>query len=735
MPSTVRPRSPEPTTSGERSHKKPRAETTATALSSIQTPTPEQIKAYREKYVQASPFQYAAINGLLSDELLEGVVEESWRYGNRGEEGSHPGWGWEQKETDIYKIHQTPDLSSLDPEHLPEETLAALPLTTRLKNALYSQEFRDLVRQVTGCGPLSGKVKDLSAGLYTQGSHLLLHDDSISTRLISYILYLPSSPLDAPKADVELTPSADGKFLKGWDPKWGGALELFPVVDGKDVGPPDVKRCGKVDVKWGQIIFFEVQPGRSYHSVEEVIVGDGRQRLGVSGWFHRPCEGEEGYVPLDKEKTLKELSSLAQITAAPNVPFTPYTAEPPTGLKPSDLSFLSKFLSPSYLTVPTLEKLSGQFAEASEIVLHNFLHPELAAKLKAETEGSDKRDYPNNLIPAQDLGEGDGWIIQGPSSKHRFLNLTSTSTATPTIQAVHEELFPSPAFRAWLTVVSSLAPVGYRTEARRFRKGLDYTLANGEPHNGEARLDVSLGATWWADVPAGSDEEDNLVENGGWECYLAAPDEGEDPAVYQSAHAKKAAQLEDEGENNTANGGVEAVLNADEEDDHHKQVKVKPSSHKEQPGVHPIEAATATYSNGSSSNLHPQVHAHASNGHGDNKKNGAAGGPSISIGGQELEFDPDQFSPSDFDSDSEGEGGDDEDDDDDGPLLTQPVSFNKLMIVLRDPGVMKFVKYLGAGAGGSRWDVNGEWEVGMLEAAEGEAGEGEGEGVQVGEEA
>lgn len=25
-------------------------------------------------------------------------------YGVRGEEGSLPGWGWEQKETDIYKV-------------------------------------------------------------------------------------------------------------------------------------------------------------------------------------------------------------------------------------------------------------------------------------------------------------------------------------------------------------------------------------------------------------------------------------------------------------------------------------------------------------------------------------------------------------------------------------------------------------------------------------------------------
>ena len=72
--------------------------------------------------------------------------------------------------------------------------------------------------------------------------------------------------------------------MKGWDPKWGGSLELFPVENDEEVGLPGVKRVSKVDVSWGQIVFFEVKPGRSYHAVEEVIVGDGRQRLGVSGW-------------------------------------------------------------------------------------------------------------------------------------------------------------------------------------------------------------------------------------------------------------------------------------------------------------------------------------------------------------------------------------------------------------------------------------------------------------------
>ncbi|ORY27313.1 putative nucleus protein [Naematelia encephala] len=646
----------------------------------ITLPTGDELSAHREQYAQAVPYKYAAIGGLLSDELLEGVVEESRTYGPRGEEGSLPGWGWEQKETDIYKIQQTPDLSSLDPEHLPDETLASLPQLTKLKDALYSQEFRDFVRQVTGCGPLSGKKTDGSVGLYTEGSHLLLHDDSISTRLISYILYLPNSPADAPStSSASLTPSANGSFLKGWDPAWGGSLELYPVESGEDVGVPGVKRSGKVDVKWGQLVFFEVRPGRSYHSVEEVIVGDGRQRLGVSGWFHRPMEGEQGYEAIDAEKVKQDLSSLAQITSAPTIPFIPYSADPPVGLTPSHISFLAPYLAPSYLTPATLEKLSGQFVEASEIVLHNFLHPDLAAKLKAETESADRRDYPDgSILPAQETGEGDGWVISGPTSKHRYLSLQSATTSTPTIESILNTLLPSEAFRAWLSVVSSLAPTARRTEARRFRRGLDYTLAAGEERSGEARLDVWLGATWWADVQPGTDEDDALADHGGWEAYIAAPDESEDPAVFQSALAKKGSKEEDEPKRNGADEEITDV---------------------------PVNGAPSA-----SNNSHAEENKEAPvNGKSDPSK---TNGPSISLNGTELEFDPDQFSPSDFDSDSE------DGDEDDGPLLMQAVSYNKLLLVLRDPGVMRFVKYLSAGAEGSRWDVGGEWAVGIMEAEE-----------------
>jgi prolyl 3-hydroxylase /prolyl 3,4-dihydroxylase len=117
---------------------------------------------------------------------------------------------------------------------------------------------------------------------YTQSCHLLNHDDVIGSRRVSYILYMPL-PHDQP-----------------W--QWGGALELYPVKQNQD-GQLEPKSIPSKSIlpSWNQFIFFEVQPGRSFHSVEEVVVGDqsmGRTEcLSISGWFHAAQEGEEGYEP------------------------------------------------------------------------------------------------------------------------------------------------------------------------------------------------------------------------------------------------------------------------------------------------------------------------------------------------------------------------------------------------------------------------------------------------------
>jgi hypothetical protein len=79
----------------------------------------------------------------------------------------------------------------------------------------------------------------------------------------------------------------------------------------------------------------------------------------------------------------------------------------------------------------------------------------------------------------------------------------------------------------------------------------------------------------------------------------------------------------------------------------------------------------------------------------------------------------------------EADGGDDmedgDDDDEDGALLMVQPAYNRLLIVLRDEGVMRFVKYVSAAAPGSRYDVWGEFAVGAIEEEEDEDGEGEGD--------
>lgn len=69
----------------------------------------------------------------------------------------------------------------------------------------------------------------------------------------------------------------------------------------------------------------------------------------------------------------------------------------------------------------------------------------------------------------------------------------------------------------------------------------------------------------------------------------------------------------------------------------------------------------------------------------------------------------------------------DEEDEDGSTLLTVYPGFNHLLLVLRDPGVFHFVKYISAKAPGSRWDICGEWEVGQVEEEEAAISEGNGE--------
>lgn len=91
-----------------------------------------------------------------------------------------------------------------------------------LQRALYSEDFRNLVTEVTGAGDFTDKT-DCSCNVYAEGCHLLCHDDVIGTRRVSWILYL-TDPDEASMpcwVDIGCLPlDAGPRKLIGWTARW-----------------------------------------------------------------------------------------------------------------------------------------------------------------------------------------------------------------------------------------------------------------------------------------------------------------------------------------------------------------------------------------------------------------------------------------------------------------------------------------------------------------------------------
>ncbi|KAJ3755253.1 nuclear protein [Lentinula raphanica] len=612
--------------------KPPADEITAAFASGLLEPS--NVAKLHKSYLESEPFRYTRVPKLFQDDLLKKVKDECL-----GE------LSFTEKETDIYKVNQTGDLASLN--YLDSSQLSLLPNLLKLRDALYSTKFRAFLQAVTGCGPLSGIKQDMSVNSYTKGCHLLNHDDVIGTRRVSYILYMP-----LPNYQL-------------WQRDWGGALELYPTKLGPEGVPePECVPSKSVPPSWNQFIFFEVQPGRSFHSVEEVVVGsggeDGRERLSISGWFHAAQEGEEGYVkPVDEPEYKSSREQLVSFSANTQTAFKSYNTSQSTIDKPplpdaqlseEDLTFLSEFINPVYLQPRTMQSLASRFVEESSLELHSFLANPIAEALEPRLRELDAQDglgpERNGKVPPHSSKLPSAWTLKGPPHKWRYCTLLPPSPSAPALsitpisahpnpseilRKLQDELFSSQAFRAWLSIVSRLLPLRHFVEARRFRPGLDYTLATSE--ESEARLDVVLGLT-----PEVKEEVDNsrrgepvasaprgwsAAEWGGWECYMAPHNEEDDPAVYRAGTYKKS-----------------------------------------------------------------DVLAHG------NKKTTDTNGANGQLEDESMEVD---------------------DDEEDSTLLTVQPGFNRLLLVLRDERVMRFVKYVSAAAEGSRWDVCAEFEVGMVQ--------------------
>lgn len=513
-------------------------------------------------------YKHGVICPLIEPGLLRSVREEI-------QENLH----FTEKETDIYKIFQSGDLANLD--GLDDASLSRLPSLLKLRDAMYSGRFREYLSSVTGSGKLSGRKTDMAINIYTEGCHLLCHDDVIGSRRLSYILYLtdPDTP---------------------WQAEWGGALRLFPTMSEKDangenvtIPSPDYELT--IPPAFNQLSFFTVQPGRSFHDVEEVYhPKDGetkeqkRVRMAISGWFHIPQKGEDGYEEGLEEK-LAERSSLAQLQGRGDMYDLPQPQtvvyeeqeakeeaskgkgkgkmdEVAEGAEftESDLNFLVQYIAPSYLTPEIADEMSDTFINESSLNLEKFLSDKFATRVREYIETQEKQRLPTL---SAEIHAQTGWTVARPPHKHRYM-FQQPSTATKynnektPIQELLNDLFPSQAFRKWLTLITGADQLtSYNFLARRFRHGQDYTLASG--YDGEApRLEFTLCLTpspgWEKEDDADADEEDE-TENGekpktddkpktkpeepavgGYELYMAGDDEeDEDAAIYRSAGAEE----------------------------------------------------------------------------------------------------------------------------------------------------------------------------------------------------
>jgi hypothetical protein len=497
---------------------------------------------------------------------------------------------------------------------------------------------------------------DCAANCHAKGCHLLCHDDVIGTRAISYILYLTDE-----------------------DPKWvdeyGGRLELYDAVPDDGGGAagcvddnerrrwvPSAIPSKTILPEFNTLAYFAVKPGVSFHSVQEVFVSD-RPRLSIQGWYHARD------MPDDVENaTLRRLKSNGhgEDTEGDFVAMLPddtaITASKSSSddhrdgdddddddgwnnaLNHADISFLGRYINATYLTGGSMDTIRERFEEESSVKLRHFLTDEWNDIISTSASRDDERDLLGNDRPALDYTVGTtsdaNWRVVGPAHKQRFLEYDSVvpdddvkdgneavdasstedngqggpmRTTGESLQHLRSIVFRSAAFGRWLGSITSLGPpLGHRGRIRRFRPGLDYTVA----HHGILTRDSVLDATLCFCAGDGKqcafDEETNDLLG------------SDDDAIWESGDV----------------GGFECYIAADDCAD-------------------------------------------------DGKDSG--GGPD-----------------------------DEYDEEDDTKLLSVSASNNTLSLVYRDPGTMRFVKYVGAGAPSSRWDIALEYEMNPTDDANSE---------------
>lgn len=201
---------------------------------------------YQSDYASATPYKHGILEDMFVDGFLTNVLEEV-------KQNTKVNF----KESDLFRVYQSVDLGNMKDD---DEDALKLPSLMKLKHVVYSKKFREFIERVVQLPP--GTLidhTDCAANCHAPGCHLLCHDDVIGTRKVSFIIYLTED---------------------NWKREEGGCLELYESEDSQK-SVPRVFPSKTILPTFNTMAFFQVQPGVSFHSVQEVY-GE-RPRLSIQG--------------------------------------------------------------------------------------------------------------------------------------------------------------------------------------------------------------------------------------------------------------------------------------------------------------------------------------------------------------------------------------------------------------------------------------------------------------------
>lgn len=459
---------------------KKRAKTTTTMQEILDDGFFDRESIIRQCYVDSRPYPHAQIKDLFKPDFLT-VVKEEIKSQTKVN----------FKESDLFRVYQSIDMANLVPG---SELAAQLPHLMKLREVLYSQEWTSVIERLAGLPPSTlVRQVDCACNCHAPGCHLLCHDDVIGTRKISYIIYLTEPD---------------------WQESEGGSLELYEAQDEStthDSGPSPIPST-RVWPDFNSMAFFMVQPGKSYHAVQEVL-GD-RPRLSLQGWYHA--------TEPPKNIELATLQQLKTIVTADEQKLCK-NFEEPVAFSESDKEYLDRYIKAEYLKEEALDEIQQKFVNDSSVQLRNFLQDKWVPKMEPQNETTFDDAYYRCGISSE-------WQLRGPAHKQRFLEYQPDSKTENSqvvgslLYHVKTQVFESPQFARFLHRLTSLdQPTSVRSgQIRRFRPGLDYTVAHYGLLVNQSVLDATMCFVY-------DNNEENIVwesgDCGGFECYIEADDE------------------------------------------------------------------------------------------------------------------------------------------------------------------------------------------------------------------